>query len=65
MAKKQPEQEQEAPKRGRPPVDNPKEAITLRLDPDVLAYLRENYAATVGSTVNTILANYIKRKQRA
>ena len=23
--------------RGRPPVDNPKEAVTLRLDPDVVA----------------------------
>ena len=27
-------------KRGRPPLEHPKEAIKLRLDPDVLAYFR-------------------------
>lgn len=27
-------------KRGRPPLDNPKEAVKLRLDPDILAAYR-------------------------
>ena len=29
-------------KRGRPRLDNPKQLVTLRLDPDVLARLRES-----------------------
>lgn len=29
--------DREIAKRGRPPLDNPKEAVTLRLDPDVVA----------------------------
>lgn len=50
--------------RGRPPLDNRKESVTLRIDPETLAYLRANFETTIGATVDAILANYVKRRQR-
>lgn len=43
-----------AARRGRPPKDAPKEAVKLRLDPDVLAVLRATGAGWQ-TRVNTIL----------
>ena len=43
--------------RGRPKVDNPKEAVTLRLSPDVV----EKYKAAAGDEWRTRMATTLKR----
>ena len=43
--------------RGRPKVDNPKEAVTLRLSPDVV----EKFKAAAGGEWRARMANALKR----
>jgi uncharacterized protein (DUF4415 family) len=43
--------------RGRPKVDNPKEAVTLRLSPDVV----EKFKAAAGDEWRARMANALKR----
>jgi uncharacterized protein (DUF4415 family) len=43
--------------RGRPKVDNPKEAVTLRLAPDVV----EKFKAVAGDEWRARMANALKR----
>ena len=43
--------------RGRPKVDNPKEAVTLRLSPDVV----EKFKAAAGDEWRAKMANALKR----
>lgn len=63
MSKKQ-EPTETPKKRGRPAMENPREAITLRLDPQVLAYFRESYDSTVGAAINHVLMEHVKRAKR-
>lgn len=63
MPKTQPVTETKRP-RGRPPLESAKESVTLRLDPLVVEYFRNNTEATLGSAINSVLTNYIKRKAR-
>ena len=48
--------DREIARRGRPPLDNPKEAVTLRLDPDVVARFKAK-----GSDWRTRMAALIEK----
>ena len=47
--------------RGRPPKAAPKQQITLRLSPEVLAYFRKQGRGWQ-TRVNEVLSRYVKRK---
>lgn len=50
-------------RRGRPPVANPKQQVTLRLDADVLAGLRATGRGWQ-TQANTVLKNWLSRRRQ-
>lgn len=51
-------------RRGRPPVDHPKQRVTLRLDEDVVAALRASGRGWQ-TRVNALLRDWMKRSEEA
>jgi uncharacterized protein (DUF4415 family) len=51
-------------RRGRPPLARPKEAVKLRLSPDVMDYFRGTGPGWQ-TRINEVLENAVKRKKRA
>lgn len=51
-------------RRGRPPVENPKQRVTLRLDEDVVSALRASGRGWQ-TRVNALLRDWVKRSAEA
>ena len=49
-------------RRGRPKADVTKEPVTVRLDPEIVAYFRETGAGWQ-TRLNDVLADYVKRQR--